>query len=392
LFIKFFSFKEGKDLSQKTLTPLIECMSSKKRDYTKFTELASSNVRNAISHGGVKIEDKMIIFSYREKSETLTTEMSFFDFKDSLFQLFDAISASLLAFFYFLIKKNITFANIISTKNITVDTKKFFEKNCLSSLQINCIQIDEVAVQIQKNKIQYNIELITPDLSENTRLEIGIYIAKCFCQLRDIKPIDAIMISFKSPKTVNSFFRIESSIIEKWNSGLIGLSEVKACINASGDILMCPINEESRNEFEDSFRYYSDIENRDFYLAEIEDISIEGVKRFRAVLYLKHATRKSHVKQITNSAVNILKKIENYGFTTNKVKHGNMEADILYISIYRREVRNRKNRTLLPSNDNFVVQVQYDKDKLFPIRNTYIDRYLKIRKEQEIEYSWNPNF
>lgn len=39
---------------------------------------------------------------------------------------------------------------------------------------------------------------------------------------------------------------------------------------------MCPINEESRNEFEDSFRYYSDIENRDFYLAEIEDISIEG--------------------------------------------------------------------------------------------------------------------
>ncbi|EAF6504325.1 hypothetical protein ASS08_16115, partial [Listeria monocytogenes] len=66
--------------------------------------------------------------------------------------------------------------------------------------------------------------------------------------------------------------------------------------------------------------------------------------------------------------------------------------DILYISIYRREVRNRKNRTLLPSNDNFVVQVQYDKDKLFPIRNTYIDRYLKIRKEQEIEYSWNPNF
>ncbi|EAF3000791.1 hypothetical protein CSE47_05635, partial [Listeria monocytogenes] len=213
-----------------------------------------------------------------------------------------------------------------------------------------------------------------------------------FCQLRDIKPIDAIMISFKSPKTVNSFFRIESSIIEKWNSGLIGLSEVKACINASGDILMCPINEESRNEFEDSFRYYSDIENKDFYLAEIEDISIEGVKRFRAVLYLKRATRKSHVKQITNSAVNILKKIENYGFTTNKVKHGNMEADILYISIYRREVRNRKNRTLLPSNDNFVVQVQYDKDKLFPIRNTYIDRYLKIRKEQEIEYSWNPNF
>ena len=65
LFIRFQGEIEGKDLSQRYLTPQIECL--RKRNYGKLTELSDSDIRNSISHGAVdvinnKIEFIIIIF------------------------------------------------------------------------------------------------------------------------------------------------------------------------------------------------------------------------------------------------------------------------------------------------------------------------------------------
>lgn len=69
-----------------------------------------------------------------------------------------------------------------------------------------------------------------------------------------------------------------------------------------------------------------------------------------------------------------------------------MEADIIYLVVYKKEVRRGKDRALFPNNDNFVAQIQYDIDMRFPIRNGFIDSHLKRRREESIEYNWNPNF
>lgn len=158
------------------------------------------------------------------------------------------------------------------------------------------------------------------------------------------------------------------------------------------NVLMFLINDEERNEFEDSFRYYPDIETEDYIIREIEGISLENKKRFKAVIYLKRAKRPSHVRRVVENVVEKMKTLENYGFLSHKVKHGNMEVDILYLVIYKKELRRGKDRALFPYNENFIAQIQYDVDMKFPIRNKLIDNNLKKRREKSIEYNWNPNF
>jgi len=200
------------------------------------------------------------------------------------------------------------------------------------------------------------------------------------------------MVSFHSPKVANSFFTIDCSVVSDLTNGIIDMGKAWQQVLDSKSVMMVPINDEDRNEFEDYFRYYPDIETDEYYLTEIEDISLEDKKRFKAVAYLKRATRPRHVREAVEEIVSRIKALENHGFSSQKVKNGKMEADIIYLVLYKKEVRRGKDRTLYPNNDNFVAQIQYDIDMKFPIRNEFVDPHLKRRREETIEYNWNPNF
>lgn len=200
------------------------------------------------------------------------------------------------------------------------------------------------------------------------------------------------MVSFHSPRIPNSFFTVNCSIVSDLAKGVIDLGEAWQRVINEKNVLMFPINDEDRNEFEDSFRYYPDIETDDYLITEIEDISVEDKKRFKAVAYLKSAKRPTHVRNAVEDIINQIKVLKNYGFSSQKVKHGCMEADIIYMVLYKKEVRKGKDRTLFPNNDNFIAQIQYDTDMKFPIHNGFVDKYLKKRREKTVEYNWNPNF
>lgn len=393
LFIEFESVKDGKKLTQKTLTPQIEFLSSSKRGYQKITELADSNIRNAISHGGVKVNGSRMVFSYRKREEHLQHESTVYEFKDSLLQLFDGVSGIILSLFGYLCENNISHSDIHDNELIHEDTSVFFEKLSMSTLLSTCDKVYQIDINniIGKRK-HVNVEFIGADLDINSRMFLGIYTAKRVVQLRKLALEDTIMITFKSPKIVTSFFTIECSVINDFIDGKIDVERVSRIIWERGNILMFPINDEVRNEFEDNFRYYPNIENDEFYITEIEDISDVDKKRFKAVVYLKKAKRPNHVKKAVKEIINQLKMLENYGFSSNKVKHGKMNADIIYLVLYKNEVRRGKDRTLLPSNDNFIAQVQYDEKMKFPIRNGFVDTHLKLRRDKAIEYNWNPNF
>lgn len=393
LFIEFQSVIEGKNLFQKNLTPQIECLASPKRGYEKITDLANPNIRNAISHGGVKADDSKMIFSYRKGGQYFQKESTVYEFKDSLSQLYDGVGAVLLSWLGYICEENISHNEVYENQTVHEDTALFFEKLSLSTLLTNCNRIWQTEINNQDTKKnQVNVEFSGVDLDTNSRLFIGLFTAERIFQLRKLSLEDAIMISFHSPKTVNSFFRIQCHVVADLLIGKINTEQASKVVRESQDICMFPINDEDRNEFEDNFRYYPDIENEDFYITEIEDISTEKQKRFKAVVYLKRAKRKGHVREAVESVVSKLKTLENYGFSSHKVKHGSMDTEILYLNIYRNEVRRGRDRALFPSNDNFIVQVQYDVDMNFPISNNFIDKSLKKRREKSIEYNWNPNF
>jgi hypothetical protein len=393
LFIEFQSIIEGSDLFQKNLTPQIECLASLKRGYKKITDLADSNIRNAISHGGVKADGSKMFFSYRKGGQQIQQESTVYNFKDSLLQLYDGISAILLAWVGYLCEEKITYNEIYENQTVNEDTSLFFEKLSMSTLLTSCDKVDQLDItnEIGK-KQQVNVEFVGVDLDIDSRVFLGLCTAERIFQLRNLSLEDTIMVSFRSPKIASSFFTVNCSIVNDLANDVIDLGEAWQRVLIDKSALMFPINDEDRNEFEDSFRYYPDIETEDYLITEIEDISLEGKKRFKAVVYLKRAKRPNHVRDAVEVIINKIKTLENYGFSTHRVKHGNMESDIIYMVLYKKELRRGKDRALFPSNNNFIAQVQYDTDMIFPIRNGFVDSHLKQRREKTIEYNWNPNF
>lgn len=155
LFIEFESLIENKDLFQKNLTPQIECLASAKRGYKIITNLADSNIRNAISHGGVRADGSKMIFSYRKGGEQVNQESTVYDFKDSLLQLFDGLSAILLSWFGYLCEENITYNEVYENNSVDEDTSLFFEKLSMSTMLTSCDKVYQLEINNNTGKRQH---------------------------------------------------------------------------------------------------------------------------------------------------------------------------------------------------------------------------------------------
>ncbi|MCC9987304.1 hypothetical protein HK339_00220, partial [Streptococcus agalactiae] len=151
---------------------------------------------------------------------------------------------------------------------------------------------------------------------------------------------------------MNSFFNISTKQIIAFSNGEIEFEEVVRAVIP--DSMMWEINTEERNEIEDNFRFYPDINGEAYTISEITDISLENVKRFSAVFVLSKTVTKFQIKKLIKEAIEQISSIENYGFASNKVKYGKMSADIVYLTVYHNQLRRNKKRELFPENDNFI--------------------------------------
>lgn len=81
-------------------------------------------------------------------------------------------------------------------------------------------------------------------------------------------------------------------------------------------------------------------------------------KRLKCRLYIGDIDCRETIIKIIEESIEWLKKIRNVDSPTIHRKNGTMEADALYITIYRRDAR--RNKGLLPSNENFIGFVDYN--------------------------------
>lgn len=390
LYLKYQSKIEEKNLDQRTLRQQMQCLST--RNYDEILNLADANLRNAMSHDGVKVERNEIHFTYRDGKHTVTDKLPIYEVKDKVITLFDSVNGLIISFFRYLIENKITFDDFYGNEDVKNEVKEFFEKLSMSTLKIKCKSIEEITLPSEQHTKQLNVALEHNNLDIPHRFFFGIYTAARIFSLKNLCSSDRILITFESDKTLTSFIRVTGKIIEQFSHGKIDEEKVVESIKDSQDLIMYPVNEEPRNKYVDLFRYYPDIECEDFVLKEIEDISLPDKKRFRAVIYVKKVLNRKHIEKVTHEAIAKLRQLENYGFTNHKVKHGDMEADILWLVVYKKEVRKPKQRALIASNRNFLVQVQYDKSKQFEIKNALIDRNTYKVIKNNVEYNWNPNF
>lgn len=387
LIIKFYGEINNKNQDQKTLTPQIEYL--KKRNYNIITDVSDSDVRNAISHGGIIYNGNSLRFQFTQGNISGNKEVSTYQFKTDIKEIFDIASSMCLSWIYYL-QNNISFIDLHNSQYLSEESKIFIDRISLSTLLFECKRISSVAPLSNKDSRQYNLEFTHNNLSIIERLYLGIESATKFVIQKNLQPGDYIHVSFESPKTIPSFFTIPTEHFINYSMGAINIEEI-VDLNKK-EMLMGEVNDENRSEIEDKFRSYLDISNEEYSIIEIEDISLENVKRFSAVFIRNKESTKFQLKEMIKKAIEHIISLENYGFTSHKVKHGDMPADIVYLTVYNQELRRRKKRGLSPENNNFICYVQYDKNKKFPIRNNLVDPYLKKNREGNFEFNWNPNY
>lgn len=163
LFIEFQSVIEDKNLFKKNLTPQIECLS--KRGFQAITDLADSNIRNAISQVGVKANGTKMIFTYRKGAQTLIQESTVYEFKDSLLLLYDGVSAMILAWISCLCEGKITYNKVYQNPIVHEDMSLFFEKLSISTLSTTCNKLYQLDINIETGERQHvNFEFIGADI------------------------------------------------------------------------------------------------------------------------------------------------------------------------------------------------------------------------------------
>ena len=79
---------------------------------------------------------------------------------------------------------------------------------------------------------------------------------------------------------------------------------------------------------------------------------LEDRKRLKAHLFIGDADKREDILNIIYQSIEWLKEVKNIASPKFKIKHGDMEAESLYINVYRHD--SRKNKELFNNNENFV--------------------------------------
>jgi hypothetical protein len=139
---------------------------------------------------------------------------------------------------------------------------------------------------------------------------------------------------------------------------------------------------------------YPLLNGKNWKLREIEDESFEKHKRFRANLYISDVDTTKDVINLVKSAIRKLKNIENPPSLYSKIKCGRVPADVIYLQVFKTRSR-RKNRFILPENENFVCLSEWSTKDCSKVEKERIPEFiwdqLIHQKQDKILFSWNPN-
>ncbi|WP_349517508.1 hypothetical protein [Leuconostoc mesenteroides] len=191
--------------------------------------------------------------------------------------------------------------------------------------------------------------------------------------------------SNECPHSITGSTFIQTESIEKYINKEISFEDLETLV--SKNALLFPLNKDTIVSGKMS---YNDIITEKYRVREIIDISVENLKRFKAMVYIPEPENKKQLHLFILEIINKLRKLQNISDGKAIVKHGAMNADVVYLNIYYTD---GNNRSLMSNNDNFITSVQYDKNSQFAINNSnpLLDHLISEQKSTLIEYRWNPS-
>ena len=161
-------------------------------------------------------------------------------------------------------------------------------------------------------------------------------------------------IFFNNPRLLITWVRIKGEEI----SGIISRKQEMDEAIDRGDVIISPPSTEDIDLQEMKFFRFPNYQDENIKINNVEDASLEERKRLKAHLFIDEITDKNEILDAIKNALNWIKILKNPPSPKTIVKHGTMEADSIYMNVYKYD--NRRNKNLYPNNENFVCMVDYN--------------------------------
>jgi hypothetical protein len=398
---------EGKDFSQlSTLGNLRDLLTS--RGLGPVFKSIDVDVRNAINHGGVIVSPWETVFIYttgknKNKMEKTWTvrdpigEVIIYSqnagkphFDDFIEGSFDDAGGILSGFVKFFCLHSASLITILD--EIRKDEYLSNEYLCrlLSLPGWTCSNIDTGIIE---GSSQLNIHFF---VSESHHGELMRHSLEAVIITNEWMPgYKKYMVGYRHPRMHPGVVLFQKEELEAVIEGNESPVNVMKKIMEDGHFLIPFEASQELIDVEAAKRHrYPLISGKNWKIREIEDVSLEKFKRFRANLYIPNVESKADMIDTIKCAIRSLKNVENPPSLYEKIKCGRVEADGVYLQVFRVRSR-RKNRVILPTNENFICLAEWQ-TKICPkvekggIPENIWD-LLVHEKKDKVLFSWNPN-
>lgn len=354
-FLRVIALLTGKAInkdytSQNTLGKLVTVIDA--NGYDEITKNINVNLRNAINHGKVELNrgttGDIICFYYVEKHISKCIELSVYEFDNIIDSTFDTASGVLLGLSLF-INKHIELLNINTVK-------RGYANFSLLAMQLSMPGIYCRSIRDTGNNKQLNVDIEIQNTDRGYIGEIATLMA--ILVFDHYKEYEQYMFSFSNPRMITGWIRYtKQEIIDMYTQKKSFDVVLKSVINRNDFIIFEP-STEVIDLTEVKYFCFPNHTTDKYKINNIQDASLEERKRLKAHLFIGDVEDKQEIIGIINNAIDWLKGIKNPPSAMMKQKNGLMEADSLYINVYKKDYR--KNKELIPNNDNFICFVDYN--------------------------------
>lgn len=336
--------------SQNTLGKLVTVMNS--NGYSQITKNINVNLRNSINHGKVEVKsdgiEEKIRFYYVENRISKCIELNMYEFDCIIDSAFDTASGVLLGLSLF-INNNLKLLNIDTSKREYTDFSLLSMK--LSIPGVYCKNISDIG-----DNTQLNVEVEIQNTDRGYIGQIATMIA--ILVFDHYKQYDKYMISFTNPRMLTGWIRYTKKEIFDMYTQNKGFDVVLKSVIGRRDFIIFDPSHEEIDLNEVKYFCFPNYTADKYKVNNIEDASVEDKKRLRAHLFIGDIKDKKEIIEVIKDTIDWLKYIKNPPSPKVQQKHGLMEADSLYINVYKKDYRT--NKELFPNNDNFICFVDYN--------------------------------
>ena len=347
-----------KDLSaQKKLKPICDALVSK--GFEEIIKYIDVDIRNAINHGGIlfKEDGKRIEFNYTKGGKVLSKELLDYEFDKLIDNVFDTASGLLLALCQF-INNNINLINIDKYENNYVSSNLLCMELSIPSIICKCIN---ESIDSSQLNVHIHIKNTDRDFILQSSLLIAVQVFKRYPNY------ERYMISFDNERMLTSWARYKRSDLDDILTQKVNIEDVADKLIKSNEIMIWNSSEEDLDLEEIKYYRYPTYKCETFFIKDIKDASLEDRKRLKAHLFIGDADKREDILNIIYQSIEWLKEVKNIASPKFKIKHGDMEAESLYINVYRHD--SRKNKELFNNNENFVCFIDYNKNNKTTLDN-----------------------